>query len=299
MRFPHFDFYPRDWANDANNQYQSLAAQGAHINLLALMWNEATDDTFGLLDNDRGIARALGISLAEWQELRATLIDGPYAVFAVEAGRIVSGRLREEWQKALDRSQKATQSRSQRTLNERSTNVERTLNERTYERTTTHHAPDSRHRKTDPDPEREREREGRRAREETKSRPAVTDANPKPQAAGGQAPRRRPPERPADPRVQPVLTYFDQQHRAAFGVPYPVEPGKDGALIRRLPKALTVADLEHAIDVFFADADPYYQRAGKTLGTFRTALPKLLQRIRSPTGPGIDLGVVTVGEESP
>jgi hypothetical protein len=103
VRYPHFDFYPGDWVHDAHNRYQSLAAKGAHIELLCLMWNEATETQFGLIDDDRGLARALGIPVEEWKTLRADLIDGPYAVLQVEDGRIISRRLREEWRKAVRR----------------------------------------------------------------------------------------------------------------------------------------------------------------------------------------------------
>jgi uncharacterized protein YdaU (DUF1376 family) len=173
VRYPHFDFYPGDWVHDANNRYQSLAAKGAHIELLCLMWNEATETQFGLIDDDRGLARALGIPVEEWKTLRADLIDGPYAVLQVEDGRIISRRLREEWRKALDRSDKAQQSRRARSslartptsdglLNERSTTVVRPLNERTtnvvpasndrgYERTTSHQSPITDHQSPDTD----------------------------------------------------------------------------------------------------------------------------------------------------
>jgi len=114
VRYPHFDFYPGDWLDDANNRYQSVAAKGAHIELLCLMWREATETQFGLLDDDRGLARALGLPLAEWQALRADLIEGPYAVLHVEHGRIVSPRLRQEWHKARERSLAAQQSRRAR-----------------------------------------------------------------------------------------------------------------------------------------------------------------------------------------
>lgn len=101
--------------NDAANRYKSLAAKGAHIELLCLMWSEAsTEKPFGVLDYDPGIARALGITLPEWLELRAELVDGPTPVFVIEDGRLVSMRLREEWENALDRSDKARESVSHR-----------------------------------------------------------------------------------------------------------------------------------------------------------------------------------------
>jgi len=143
MRFPHFDFYAGDWANDANNRCLSLAEKGAHIELLCLMWNAATEESFGIVDNAVGISRALGISENEWLEMRAVMVDGPYAVLHTENGRLVSKRLQREWRAACEKSEKAKASRSQRQADQKATtvptnvptNVERSLDDRTYERT--------------------------------------------------------------------------------------------------------------------------------------------------------------------
>lgn len=132
MRFPHFDFYPGDWTTDAHNRYLSLAEKGAHVELLCLMWNSASATDFGIVDDDRGISRALGVSVNEWHELRMVLVEGPYAVLEVVDGKIISPRLFQEWQKACDKSEKARENRSQR---RNTTSVVRTYNERTDERT--------------------------------------------------------------------------------------------------------------------------------------------------------------------
>ena len=132
MRFPHFDFYPGDWTTDAHNRYLSLAEKGAHVELFCLMWNSASATDFGIVDDDRGISRALGVSVNEWHELRMVLVEGPYAVLEVVDGKIISPRLFQEWQKACDKSEKARENRSQR---RNTTSVVRTYNERTDERT--------------------------------------------------------------------------------------------------------------------------------------------------------------------
>lgn len=145
MRFPHFDFYPGDWVGDAHNRYLSLAEKGAHLELLCMIWNDASETTFGIIDDTRGISRALGITSEEWQQMRAVLIEGPYAVLKIMDGRIISPRLYQEWEKTCERSHKARESRSHRSNNERSTNVDRSNDERTNERSTSHQAPGTRH----------------------------------------------------------------------------------------------------------------------------------------------------------
>jgi hypothetical protein len=81
----------------------------------------------------------LGISENEWLEMRAVMVDGPYAVLHTENGRLVSKRLQREWRAACEKSEKAKASRSQRQSDQKSTNVPtnvvRSSNERTHERT--------------------------------------------------------------------------------------------------------------------------------------------------------------------
>ncbi|NMP23409.1 DUF1376 domain-containing protein, partial [Sulfobacillus harzensis] len=101
MRFPHFDFYVRDWLNDLNNRALSREERGVHIDLLAIMWQQPE---CRLPDNDRAIAALLGATLKEWQTWRQDMVDGPLAVLAHEDGFIFSPRLRREWQKAMHSS---------------------------------------------------------------------------------------------------------------------------------------------------------------------------------------------------
>lgn len=134
MRFPHFDFYPGDWTSNGSNRYLTLEEKGAHIELLSAMWNDATENHFGIPDNDRA-ANVLGVSVKKWRRLRKVLVDGPNAVLRSDSGMIISPRLYREWLKVKEKSAKARSSREQRTRNERRTDVERTHHEGTDERT--------------------------------------------------------------------------------------------------------------------------------------------------------------------
>lgn len=152
MKYPHFDFYPASWTGDGNNGYLSYEEKGIHMELLCAMWQDAAEDRFGLLDNDQGIAKMLGLTIRKWRKVRSVLVDGPYAVLLAKDGVIWSERLYEEWQKARGRSASARKSRSQRTSNERTTNVlptnhdnptnvERSSDDRTYEPPTSKQLP--------------------------------------------------------------------------------------------------------------------------------------------------------------
>lgn len=99
MQFPHFDFYVRDWLNDLNNRALTREARSVHIDLLAMMWQQ---DDCRLPDNDRAIAALLGARPEEWQTWRADLIDGPLPVLRVEDGFIISPRLMEERNHAVE-----------------------------------------------------------------------------------------------------------------------------------------------------------------------------------------------------
>lgn len=163
MKYPHFDFYPGSWTGDGNNGYLTHEQKGVHIDLLCAMWQDASDDRFGLIDDDTGIAQKLGLSVRKWRKIRSVIIDGPYAVLRSQDGLIWSERLYEEWQKALDRSAKARDSRSQRSSyerttndvrssHERSTNEPRTSNDRGYERPTSYQVPGIDHQDLPGDP---------------------------------------------------------------------------------------------------------------------------------------------------
>lgn len=108
MPFPHFDFYPTAWLAGKNG-LKTLEEQGAHMRLLALMWqlSSATEPPF-LPDDNRELAQAVGVTIPVWSRLRKALVDGPTAVLQTDGVRIFSPRLTVEWHKACDRATAAT-----------------------------------------------------------------------------------------------------------------------------------------------------------------------------------------------
>lgn len=103
MRFPHFDFYPGDWQSDTSNAALTFEEQGVHMKLLCLMWDQ---DDCTLPDDDPLIARWLKVTPRKWKQWRAVLVDGNFAVFRAENGKIFSKKLRKIFQKAVADSKK-------------------------------------------------------------------------------------------------------------------------------------------------------------------------------------------------
>jgi|GEM_PF-5552642 len=281
MRFPHFDFYPGDWLHDARNRYLSLAARGAHIDLLSLMWNEATPERFGLLDDDQGLSRALGVPLDDWRALRAELIDGPYAVLVREGDYIISPRLREEWEKACQRSETARRNRLQRRFYDRTTAVQPAFNggsttvQRPYHGGTTSHQEDlsvDDPIAIDPTPRQDES-------------PSPKQGDQKTRRASSKRARR------GDPRAAELLAYFAEQFQARYGQPYPVVHGRDLKKLQALlgpPMQYAPEQLRAWMHQYFAQPDPYWVRKGQDVPKFVQALPQLIaQHARDrPLFPG-------------
>jgi len=124
-RSPAFQFYAADWF-DFRVQRMSLAAQGAYIKLLAFMWKDSPDQC-SILDDDRLLAKSLGISISIWKKLREEMqMAGDPILIQVE-GRLVSKRLSKEAEKQRTyRAEQADKGRrsAQQRLNHGSTTVQ-------------------------------------------------------------------------------------------------------------------------------------------------------------------------------
>lgn len=82
-----------------------------------------------------------------------------------------------------------------------------------------------------------------------------------------------------DPRVKPTIAYFCERFLESTGMPYVVDWGKDGALIKGLPPEYTTEILCQLIDRFFAEKDRWvWEEAGPTIGVFKTRLPQLVAK---------------------
>lgn len=115
MKFTRMDWYPWDFDEDEYVKLLPWAQQNAYMRILTVMWKWADKhDTVDLPDDDFRIAGAIGISVEEWAPLRERLVDHPASLLKrdPEAGVIFSSRMREEYQKALDRSAQAKENGS-------------------------------------------------------------------------------------------------------------------------------------------------------------------------------------------
>lgn len=113
MRYPRYDWYPRDWQDDYRVRLLTLEERGAYRELLDHMWIWADrHETVDVPDHDRQFAAWLGVSMEHWLSLRAALIDGPDAPLTremVDGNAIVySKRLRQEYERAVKRTEIAT-----------------------------------------------------------------------------------------------------------------------------------------------------------------------------------------------
>lgn len=102
-------------------------------------------------------------------------------------------------------------------------------------------------------------------------------SSPPAQTASKTAKRKR--KSDTDPRVKPVIDYFCKKFLEATGMPYVTDWGKDGALIKGLPREYTMEILCQLIDRFFAEKDRWvWEEAGPTIGVFKTRLPQLVAK---------------------
>jgi len=86
-RPPAFQFYPKDWL-DFKVQRMSLAAQGAYIKLLCFMWTDSKDQC-SILDEDNQLARAIGVTVEQWLELRKEIQQDSEPIFEVKKWPVV------------------------------------------------------------------------------------------------------------------------------------------------------------------------------------------------------------------
>ena len=93
QRSPAFQFYPKDW-RDVKVRRMSLAAQGAYISIIADMWCDSKDQC-SVLDNNAFLAKALGVEMTTWQELRREIQEPSEPLLQERDGRLYCKRLAE------------------------------------------------------------------------------------------------------------------------------------------------------------------------------------------------------------
>lgn len=111
MKFERLDFYVRDFLEDERVRMLTWQERGGYTAVLFGMWCWAEKHgTVDLPDEDWVIAGAADIPYEDWVELRARLIDHPFAPLRKDedAHIIYSPRLRKEYNLALARHEQAT-----------------------------------------------------------------------------------------------------------------------------------------------------------------------------------------------
>jgi hypothetical protein len=80
-----------------------------------------------------------------------------------------------------------------------------------------------------------------------------------------------------------LLTRFDQEFQKRFGEPAPIDGAKDAAIMKKLAADRGVERVEELIVAFFDSDDPWIQKCGFTVGTFKTQVGKLIVAEHTPT----------------
>jgi len=74
-----------------------------------------------------------------------------------------------------------------------------------------------------------------------------------------------------------LLTTFDVLYQRKIGARYPVNGGKDGALLKGLRAIYSDMEIEAFMAAYFTMEDPFFREAGYSLGCFRACLPKVIR----------------------
>ena len=88
---PYFALYPKDWLSDPKVRRLRRSARADYFDLVCHMWASGKDS---IRDNDREIARVLGLSLRSWVQSRQQIMDPEEPLFDRTKGRLVSGFLK-------------------------------------------------------------------------------------------------------------------------------------------------------------------------------------------------------------
>ena len=93
-RSPAFQFYPADWF-DFRVTRMSYEAQGIYMRILAYMWKDSPDQC-SLLNDDKMIAKSLGISISKWKKNRTLIFQKGDPILLENETHLISLRLQHE-----------------------------------------------------------------------------------------------------------------------------------------------------------------------------------------------------------
>lgn len=136
--------------------------------------------------------------------------------------------------------------------------------------------------------------------------PTRTTKNPPlpPEGGGGAVDESTPPDSPRrrvspDPRVQAILTRFDECYRNRFGRPPVLSWPKAGRQIKRLPEEYGTEQLLSAVERFFRSEDPWLRQTGYAWEAFMARLQGLLaEEEAAPTATPVVMPPAAVPEEN-
>ena len=75
--------------------------------------------------------------------------------------------------------------------------------------------------------------------------------------------------------MKTFIDFYFEEFKARFGKPPIIEGGKDGNLIKRLLKDITLEDLKDLLTKFFDSTDKFILGSGYTIGVFKSQINKL------------------------
>lgn len=75
--------------------------------------------------------------------------------------------------------------------------------------------------------------------------------------------------------VKTFIDFYFEEFKTRFGKPPIIEGGKDGNLIKRLLKDITLEDLKDLLTKFFDSTDKFILESGYTIGVFKSQINKL------------------------
>jgi len=108
MKVPYMRFYAGDWLSDPKVRRLTWEQKGVYIDMLALMWKNG--GSASLPDDPGAIAAMLGMQKRKFIKIFHVFFEKNYEIFFRDDGRIYQKRISEEWDKANEKSQKATES---------------------------------------------------------------------------------------------------------------------------------------------------------------------------------------------
>jgi phage replication O-like protein O len=83
---------------------------------------------------------------------------------------------------------------------------------------------------------------------------------------------------PRNPDVGKFLNFWAETFKEKFGDPYDMKWGKEGKLIKTLLETYGLDRLRGLAEIFFNSKDPFMQKAGFTIGVFKSQINKLIPK---------------------